>query len=112
MLTSCALHTGWGGVIGSVYFNEEFGSGTKITNGVSAHVLTASDKSTGTALGTVGIILGCTLAPFINERFGRRKAFVALGLIGIVGTLIQALSTIKHSYWTLVGPVSSMKPPY
>ncbi|KAF8915492.1 general substrate transporter [Mucidula mucida] len=94
----------WGGVIGATQFGKEFGSGWKtLEDGTTIHALSSSDKSTGTALGTAGIMIGCMIAPFINERYGRRISFVSLGVIGVIGTLIQACSTIKHSYWTLIG---------
>ncbi|KAM0753518.1 general substrate transporter [Meredithblackwellia eburnea MCA 4105] len=93
----------WGGVIGATAFNRAYGSGFKTVNGQRVRTLTASDTSTGTALGTAGIMIGCMIAPFINERLGRRKSFVILGIVGIIGTLIQAMSTLHHSYWTLVG---------
>ncbi|KAF9017776.1 general substrate transporter [Hymenopellis radicata] len=93
----------WGGVIGATQFGKEFGSGWKtLEDGTTIHALSSSDKSTGTALGTAGIMIGCMIAPFINERYGRRISFVSLGVIGVIGTLIQACSTIKHSYWTLI----------
>ncbi|KAF8915517.1 general substrate transporter, partial [Mucidula mucida] len=93
----------WGGVIGATQFGKEFGSGwTTLDDGTRIHALSSSDKSTGTALGTAGIMIGCMIAPFINERFGRRISFVSLGVFGIIGTIIQACSTIKSSYWTLI----------
>ncbi|KAK7027532.1 hypothetical protein VNI00_015166 [Paramarasmius palmivorus] len=73
----------WGGAIGATYFNRMFGSGTTtLENGEVVRTLTSSDTSTGTALGTAGIMIGCMVAPWINERYGRRIAFVVLGIVG------------------------------
>lgn len=89
-------------MIGSTYFNRQFGSGETVVDGETVRILTASDTSTGTSLGTVGIILGCMIAPFINERFGRKASFVVLGVVGIIGTLIQICCTFNRSFWLLV----------
>ncbi|ORY25530.1 general substrate transporter [Naematelia encephala] len=93
----------WGGVIGATYFNRQFGSGHKIVDGQSVRTLTSSDTSTGTALGTAGIMIGCMIAPFVNEYFGRRVSFTLLGIVGVIGTLIQICCTFNRSYWLLVG---------
>lgn len=41
-------------------------------------------------------MLGCMAAPFINKRFGRKGAMLALAGLGIVGGLIEALSAIPQ----------------
>ncbi|WVW83537.1 hypothetical protein I302_105558 [Kwoniella bestiolae CBS 10118] len=92
----------WGGVMGSRHFNLTFGSGTKLENGVRIKWMNANDQSAGTALGTAGIMIGCMIAPFINERYGRKASFMSLAVIAIVGSVIMACSTIKSSFWMLV----------
>ncbi|OCF43453.1 hypothetical protein I317_02753 [Kwoniella heveanensis CBS 569] len=92
----------WGGVMGSRHFNLTFGSGTKVENGQTIRWMNANDQSAGTALGTAGIMIGCMIAPFINESFGRKASFMSLAVIAIVGSIIMACSTIKSSFWMLV----------
>lgn len=64
--------------------------------------LSASDISTGTAVGTVGIMVGCMVAPFINERFGRKVSFMCLATVGIVGSIVMACTSITRTYWAFV----------
>jgi MFS family permease len=42
------------------------------------------------------------IAPWFNERYGRKKSFLLLAVLGLIGTLIQALSTIGRQYWVLI----------
>lgn len=42
------------------------------------------------------------IAPWVNEKYGRKKAFLLLAVIGIVGALVQALSTIGRKFWVLI----------
>lgn len=42
------------------------------------------------------------IAPWFNEKYGRRKSFMLLAALGLIGTLIQALSTIGREYWVLI----------
>jgi MFS family permease len=42
------------------------------------------------------------IAPYVNEKYGRKKSFLLLAVIGIIGALIQALSTIGTQYWVLI----------
>ncbi|ORY61060.1 general substrate transporter [Leucosporidium creatinivorum] len=95
----------WGGVLGHVYFNEVFGTltTTDATTGVVTHSLTASQQSAGTALGTAGIAIGCMIAGFIANVFGRKKSFYAVAIGSILGVLIQITSGINGGrYWQLV----------
>lgn len=66
------------------------------------HVLSATEQSAGTGLGTAGIMIGCMIAPWFNEKYGRKKSFILLAVIGTLGALIQALSTIGTKYWVLI----------
>lgn len=94
----------WGFILGSPYFNDQFGS-TATTNpatGVTTIGLSSSEQSAGTGLGTAGIMIGCMVAPWVNEKYGRKKSFLLLAAIGIIGSLIQALSTIGTQYWVLI----------
>ena len=78
--------------------------------------LSSSDTSTGTALGTVrvvcisycciglhallrqaGIMMGCMITPFFNERYGRRWTFVTLGIIGFVSFFSTNLPSSDES---------------
>lgn len=47
-------------------------------------------------------MLGCMVAPTINNRWGRKMSFIVLALLGIIGALIQALSTIGFQIWVLI----------
>lgn len=42
------------------------------------------------------------IAPWFNEKYGRKKSFLLLAILGLIGTLIQALSTIGRQYWVLI----------
>jgi SP family sugar:H+ symporter-like MFS transporter len=43
-----------------------------------------------------------TLAELKDEKYGRKKSFLLLAVLGLLGTLIQALSTIGRQYWVLI----------
>lgn len=47
-------------------------------------------------------MIGVMLAPWFNERYGRKKSFLLLAAFGLVGALIQALSTLGRKFWVLV----------
>lgn len=53
-------------------------------------------------------MLGCMIAPDFARRYGRRMAFVALGIVAIVGSIIQITSVVGDSrtptskFWQLV----------
>jgi MFS family permease len=66
--------------------------------------MTSADPS---ALGTAGIMIGCMISPDFSRRYGRRAAFVALGIVAIVGSVIQATSVVgdravASKWWQLV----------
>lgn len=42
------------------------------------------------------------IAPWFNEKYGRKKSFLLLAVIGAIGALIQAMSTIGRQYWVLI----------
>lgn len=88
---------------GAPYFNEQFGSfdAPNPEGGVTRR-LSGSEQSAGTGLGTAGIMIGCMIAPWVNEKYGRKKSFILLAILGLIGTLIQALSTIGRQYWVLI----------
>ena len=90
----------WGAILGSSYFNSQFGSYTSPTTGLVT--LSTSEASAGTGLGYTGILLGAMAAPWIVEPYGRKVAFMSMAILSIVGTVIQLTSTINLSYWQLV----------
>ncbi|ORY89777.1 general substrate transporter [Leucosporidium creatinivorum] len=93
----------WGGVLGERAFNQAYGSiETIAADGSITRSLSAAETSNGTGLGTAGIMLGCMAAPFINKRWGRKGAMLSIAIIGIIGGLIEMLSTFPHSYYMLV----------
>lgn len=47
-------------------------------------------------------MIGCMIAPKFNERYGRKKSFLLLAVLGLIGALVQALSTIGARYWVLI----------
>lgn len=91
---------------------------TNPTTGVTTTALSSTEQSAGTGLGTAGrcfslfiraranflsgIMLGCMIAPWFNEKYGRRKSFMLLAVLGLIGTLIQAVSTVGRQYWVLI----------
>ena len=42
------------------------------------------------------------ITPTLNERYGRKKMFMLIASIGIVGATIQAASTVGPRFWVLV----------
>ncbi|KAK1925233.1 general substrate transporter [Papiliotrema laurentii] len=93
----------WGFILGSPYFNDQYGNlVVTAADGSKTTSLSGSEQSAGTGLGTAGIMIGCMIAPWFNEKYGRKKSFILLAVIGLIGTLIQALSTIDRQYWVLI----------
>ena len=90
----------WGAILGSSYFNSQYGSYANPTTGLIT--LSTSEASAGTGLGYTGILLGAMAAPWIVEPYGRKVAFMSMAILSIVGTVIQLTSTINLSYWQLV----------
>jgi MFS transporter, SP family, sugar:H+ symporter len=41
-------------------------------------------------------MLGCMAAPFINKKWGRKGAMLSIATIGILGGLIEMLSTFPQ----------------
>lgn len=95
----------WGFILGAPYFNAQYGKTPVLdpkTGLVASYSLSASEQSAGTGLGTAGIMIGCMIAPWFNEKYGRKKSFLLLAMIGLVGTVVQACSTIGRRYWVLI----------
>ncbi|ORY27083.1 general substrate transporter [Naematelia encephala] len=94
----------WGFILGAPYFNDQYGRTvvTDATTGATSISLSASEQSAGTGLGTAGIMIGCMIAPWFNEKFGRKKSFALLAVVGLIGALIQAVSTVGRRYWVLI----------
>ncbi|KAK8843942.1 hypothetical protein IAR55_006734 [Kwoniella newhampshirensis] len=94
----------WGCILGAPYFNQQYGSATvtNATTGATSKTLSASEQSAGTGIGTAGIMLGIMFAPWFNEKYGRKRSFLLLAVVGIIGTVVQAASTVGRKYWVLV----------
>ncbi|BEI83415.1 hypothetical protein CcaverHIS002_0400190 [Cutaneotrichosporon cavernicola] len=93
----------WGIILGAPYFNDQFGhTVTTGPDGSTKISLSSTEQSCGSGLGTAGIMLGCMIAPYINNRWGRKMSFMVLAIIGIVGALVQSLSTIGRQIWVLI----------
>lgn len=46
--------------------------------------------------------MGCLIAPFINQRYGRKFCMYTMGVGSIVGTAVQLASTANLNFWVLV----------
>jgi MFS family permease len=76
-------------------------------NGVTTYTLSATQQSTGTGVGTAGIMVGCMLAGQIAHLGGRRLCFYAVAIISIIGVLIEATAGINGGryYQMVVGKI-------
>ncbi|KAF5971695.1 general substrate transporter [Fusarium coicis] len=83
----------WGTILGTHAFLRDYGS-CEIVDGKDTCHLTAPQVSAGSAVQSVGIMLGCILAAWVNETIGRRLSLVTTGLISIVGIVIELSSAI------------------
>ncbi|KAM0752486.1 general substrate transporter [Meredithblackwellia eburnea MCA 4105] len=94
----------WSGALGEVAFADTFGEVKSVSAaGVVSHALSSTQQSLGTALSTTGIMLGCLISAPLSYKFGRRPAFAMMGVISLIGVLIEM--TIGHSrsrYYQLV----------
>ena len=87
----------WGGALGLSEFQKKYGSYDK---SLGRYAIPSDKTSVGTGTGSAGIILGCVIAPWVTSRLGRKKAFLVLSCLMLVGITLEA-SAIT-SYWQLV----------
>ena len=85
-------------------FNKFYGD-TAVTSssGVTSKALSSTQTACGTGLSSAGTMLGVAVAPFFNKRYGRKFCFFALGVVGVLGCTVQALSAIRPGlFWVLI----------
>ena len=85
----------WGGILGNAYFGQHFGDLDAVSKtGVAYKTLSATQQSTGTGLGTAGIMVGCMIAGQVAHWGGRKLCFYTVALISFIGVMIQVTSGI------------------
>jgi SP family sugar:H+ symporter-like MFS transporter len=87
----------WGSALGLSEFKKKYGTYDATSN---AWALGSQKTSVATGTGSAGLIIGCLLAPYLTSTLGRKKTFLALSMIKIVGITLEA-SAIS-SFWQLV----------
>ncbi|KAM0751341.1 general substrate transporter [Meredithblackwellia eburnea MCA 4105] len=94
----------WSTALGLSKFNTVYGSVKTVKDGVTTISLSASEQSTGTSLGSAGIMVGALISSPINRYYGRRMGVVAMSLFALVGIIIQVTASIegRYNYWQLV----------
>ncbi|RBR04495.1 hypothetical protein FVER53590_14161 [Fusarium verticillioides] len=83
----------WGTILGTHAFLRDYGS-CETVNGKDTCHLTAPQVSAGSAVQSVGIMLGCILAAYVNETIGRRLSLVTTASISIIGIVIELTSAV------------------
>ncbi|KAL8280303.1 hypothetical protein RQP46_007220 [Phenoliferia psychrophenolica] len=93
----------WGTALGLTKFNAVFGTLSTVKDGVTTVSLSAVEQSTGTALGSAGIMVGALLTTPINRYYGRRAAIGMMSFIAIIGAIIQITASVGgYRFWQLV----------
>ncbi|KAK9318772.1 general substrate transporter [Lipomyces orientalis] len=87
----------WGSALGLSQFQYKYGSYNPSTK---KWAIPSNRTSVGTGTGSAGIILGCILAPFVTTILGRKKSFLILSALMVVGVVLEA--TALTSFWQLV----------
>ncbi|ODQ68887.1 hypothetical protein LIPSTDRAFT_101206 [Lipomyces starkeyi NRRL Y-11557] len=87
----------WGSALGLSQFQEKYGSYNPSTR---KWAIPSEKTSVGTGTGSAGIILGCILAPFVTTILGRKKSFLVLSGLMVVGVILEV--TALTSFWQLV----------
>lgn len=87
----------WGGLLGLTTFAKAFGEFDATTG---AYIIPTVWQSVGSGTPIAGIALGCLLSAPLSERMGRKKTFIVLSIISMIGILIQA--TAMNSYWQIL----------
>lgn len=86
----------WSGLLGETTFINDFGVLDKSTG---SNVLPSSWQSAGSGAPTAATAMGCVVAGFIGDRFGRIKSFYLASALSIIGVIIQSTA---NTYWQLV----------
>jgi SP family sugar:H+ symporter-like MFS transporter len=87
----------WGGLLGLSTFAKDFGEFDPLTG---TYIIPTVWQSVGSGTPIAGIALGCLLSAPLSERLGRKKTFIILAVISVIGVLIQA--TAMTSYWQII----------
>ncbi|WRT68121.1 uncharacterized protein IL334_005096 [Kwoniella shivajii] len=83
----------WGTVLGEQAFLCDYGA-TIMVKGVPTCNLTTSQQSAGTGVGSAGIMIGCAIAMYLNNRIGRQRSIFSLAIISIIGIVVEMTSAI------------------
>ncbi|KAL8281006.1 hypothetical protein RQP46_006685 [Phenoliferia psychrophenolica] len=93
----------WAVALGLSRFNTVFGTLAVVKDGVTTIKLSSVEQSTGTALGSAGIMIGALLTTPINRYYGRRAAIAVMSCISLVGVIIQITASVGgYRFWQLV----------
>ncbi|KAL1873430.1 hypothetical protein VTK73DRAFT_975 [Phialemonium thermophilum] len=87
----------WGGALGLSEFQHKYGN---YDEALGRYAIPSEKTSVGTGTGSAGIILGCLIAPYTTSRIGRKKSFLVLSTLMLVGIALE--SSAVTSYWQLV----------
>ncbi|KAF4473088.1 high-affinity glucose transporter [Fusarium albosuccineum] len=87
----------WAGALGLSEFQRKYG---EYDEALGRYAIPSDKTSVGTGTGSAGIILGCIIAPWVTSHLGRKKAFMVMSGLMIVGVVLEA-SAIT-SFWQLV----------
>ncbi|KAM5342504.1 hypothetical protein ACJ41O_013470 [Fusarium nematophilum] len=87
----------WAGALGLSQFQLKYG---EYDQALGRHAIPSHKTSVGTGTGSAGIILGCVIAPWVTSRLGRKKAFMVMSCLMVVGVVLEASAVT--SFWQLV----------
>ncbi|KAF2018183.1 putative high-affinity glucose transporter [Aaosphaeria arxii CBS 175.79] len=87
----------WGGALGLEQFKRKYGA---YDPKLEKWAIPAYKTSVGTGTGSAGIILGCIIAPFATSILGRKKSFLVMSSLMIVGIVLE--TSAITSFWQLV----------
>ncbi|KAH8812932.1 putative high-affinity glucose transporter [Xylogone sp. PMI_703] len=87
----------WGGALGLSEFQRKYG---EYDEEIGRYAIPSNKTSVGTGTGSAGIILGCLIAPYTTSQLGRKKSFMIIALLMLLGIALEASAVT--SYWQLV----------
>jgi MFS transporter, SP family, sugar:H+ symporter len=87
----------WAGALGLSEFQKKYGV---YDESLKRWALPSDKTSVGTGTGSAGIILGCLIAPVITSKYGRKKAFLIMSCLMVIGIILEA--TAITTFWQLV----------
>ena len=87
----------WSGALGLSEFQKKYG---EYDPEREQWVIPSVKTSVGTGTGSAGIILGCIIAPIVTSKLGRKKAFLIMSGLMLVGIALEA--TAITTFWQLV----------